>query len=157
MTNPKFATAINCMDGRTQIPVIDWIKERYPVDYIDTITEPGPNKILAEAKDDHTIESLKKRVEISVHKHGSNLIVIVGHHDCAGNPVDKETQLKETLTAIETVDSWGLEVEIVGLWVDENWNVNEITQNPQSEHRNIYPKNKIQNEHTITEPEHNTA
>ena len=47
----KFATAINCMDGRTQIPVIEWLKKEYGVDYVNMINEPGPNKILAENRD----------------------------------------------------------------------------------------------------------
>lgn len=34
----KFATAINCMDGRVQIPVIEYIKSKYEVDYVDMIT-----------------------------------------------------------------------------------------------------------------------
>jgi len=51
MSNQKFATAINCMDGRVQTPVIKWLKNEYKVNYIDMITEPGPNKILAESKE----------------------------------------------------------------------------------------------------------
>ena len=30
------------------------------------------------------------------------------------------------LTAIKTVKSWGLNVEITGLWIDENWRVCEV-------------------------------
>jgi hypothetical protein len=50
-----FATAINCIDGRTQIPLIEFIKRNYAIDYIDLITEPGPNKILAENTDKETL------------------------------------------------------------------------------------------------------
>lgn len=123
----KFMTAINCMDGRTQVPVIEFLKNKYGLDYVDMITEPGPNRILAEGKDKPTIGSIKRRVEISITKHGSKLIAIVGHHDCAGNPIDKERQITHIRTAIETIRSWGFKAEIVGLWVDENWKVNEIS------------------------------
>ena len=44
----KFATAINCMDGRTQLPTINWAMKELNVDYVDSITEAGPDKILAE-------------------------------------------------------------------------------------------------------------
>jgi len=47
MLHKRFATAINCMDGRTQEPVITWIKKNYHVDFVDMITEPGPVKYLA--------------------------------------------------------------------------------------------------------------
>jgi hypothetical protein len=40
--------------------------------------------------------------------------------------VDKDTHLKHVRNAIETVKSWGFNAEIIGLWVDENWQVNEV-------------------------------
>ncbi|MEA1933212.1 MAG: carbonic anhydrase [Thermodesulfobacteriota bacterium] len=121
-----FVTAINCMDGRVQLPVIEYMKSRYGLDYVDMVTEPGPNKILAENGDKTTIESIKKRVKISIERHNSKQIAIVGHHDCAGNPADKETQTTHIISAIKTVKSWGLNVQIIGLWVDENRVVSEI-------------------------------
>ena len=70
--------------------------------------------------------AIKKRAKISVERHNSKQIAIVGHHDCAGNPTDKERQIKQILSAIKTVKAWGLNVEIIGLWVDENWRVCEV-------------------------------
>jgi carbonic anhydrase len=127
MGHGSFATAINCMDGRTQIPVIDYIRNKYKVDYVDMITEPGPIRVLAEKMDKPTLESIKRRVEISTEKHGSVHIVIVGHYDCAVNPVEKSTQLKQILESIWTVRSWGLRAETLGLWIDEEWVAHEVT------------------------------
>ncbi|NGX48718.1 MAG: hypothetical protein K940chlam5_00308 [Candidatus Anoxychlamydiales bacterium] len=124
--NKKFATAINCMDGRVQLPVIHWLKKEAQVDYVDMITEPGPNKVLSENKDRIVIESIKKRVEISTKRRILKLIAIVGHFDCLGNPAKKDTQLKEIRSAIEVVKSWNLDAKIIGLWVDENFKVNQI-------------------------------
>ena len=118
-----FATAISCIDGRVQIPVVEYIKRNYAVDYVDMITEPGPNKILSENADRTLIESIKRRVTISAEVHNSKLIAIVGHYDCAGNPLDKETQLSHILAPINTVKSWEFEAQVIGLWVDENWRV----------------------------------
>ncbi|MDD3628039.1 MAG: hypothetical protein PHV06_12065 [bacterium] len=126
MSDKKFATAVNCMDGRVQIPVIEWLKREYNVDYVDSVTEPGPNKIIAEIKSGPTIESIKNRIGISVNKHHSQLIAIVGHFDCAGNPVDKDKQLIQIFTAINAINSWGFKAEVIGLWVDENWNVTRV-------------------------------
>ena len=122
----KFATAINCMDGRVQMPVIEWLKKNYEADYVDMITEPGPNKILAENKDNSTIESIKRRIGISVNKHASKLIAITGHYDCAGNPVEKDTQLKQILLAIKTIELWNYGIQVIGLWIDENWEVCDV-------------------------------
>ena len=123
MAKGRFATAINCMDGRTQLPVIEWMKQAYGVDYVDAVTEPGPVRILAEAPDSLPAKSMAGRVAISVEKHGSRNIAIVTHHDCAGNPVGREEQTVQLRAAIETVRGWGFKPEVVGVWVDEKWQV----------------------------------
>ena len=120
----KFATAVNCMDGRVQEPVINFLKNNYGVDYVDMITEPGPDKILAENTDKFKVNSIKERVDISVNKHGSGIILMVGHGDCAGNPVDKQTHISETLSSVEVLKSWFPNVKVIPVWIDENWIVN---------------------------------
>jgi hypothetical protein len=126
MNKKCFATAINCMDGRVQRPVFDYILTQYGVDYVDMITEAGPDRILAENMDETTIASIRQRVEISVFKHHSQLIAVAGHCDCAGNPVDEEIQQKHLRDAVEFVRTWRLPVEVIGLWVDENWQATRI-------------------------------
>lgn len=125
----KFATAINCMDGRTQIPVTEWLKENYKVDYVDMITEPGPDGVLSKNIDNQIIESLRRKAEISAYKHNSKIIVIAGHHDCAGNPVDKDTHINQIKLSVQTIKSWGLPFEkVIGLWVNENWEIEKIVE-----------------------------
>ena len=72
------------------------------------------------------MNSIKARLDISVNKHGSKVIVVVGHYDCAGNPVGKEIQLEQIKKSVETIKSWFPDVEVVGLWVNENWEVEKI-------------------------------
>ena len=122
------ATAINCISGRVQIPVISYIIHTYGVAYVDMITAPGVNKLLAEGLYLTTTELIKKSAEISVNGHGSRLIAIVGHDHCSGNPAEKDVQRKQTLTAVRTVDSWALNARVIGLWVDEHLKVSEIQQ-----------------------------
>jgi len=125
MSKTRFVIAINCMDGRVQLPVIEWMKKTYHADYVDMVTEPGPIKHLAENNPDY-VSSIKHRVEISVHKHGSNVVAVVGHYDCAGNPVEKEVQLEQLDRSIELLKTWGLDATFLQLWVDEHWNVVQI-------------------------------
>lgn len=125
MAQATFATAINCMDGRTQQPVTEWMKREFGVDYVDAITEPGADKALTTGPAAQ-VASIRSRVLISVDGHGSRNIAVVGHHDCAGNPVSKESHLEMTRKAVEVVASWGLSVRVLGLWVDEDWQVEVI-------------------------------
>jgi len=127
MDGKKFATAVSCMDGRVQEPISRYIKERFGVDYIDTITEPGPNKILAENSPPQIVESIRNRIEISLNKHKSNLIVISGHYDCAGNPTTMENQIIQIRKAKDNLSKGYPGVNILGLWVDETWNVQEVS------------------------------
>ena len=117
----KFACAINCMDGRVQDAVKNYMKENYGVDYVDMVTEPGPNKILADNSDLAVIKNIKKRVEISVRHHGSKVVAIIGHFKCAGNPVPKEEQIKQLAEAKKTVEAMGFSAEVILLYVEGDW------------------------------------
>ena len=122
----RFSTAISCMDGRILLPVVDYMKNVCGADYVDMITEAGPNKILSENVDRAAVESLRKKVGRSVVNHGSKLIAVVGHHDCSGNILGRAGQAVHIQEAIRTVQSWGYNAKVIGLWVDENWTVEEL-------------------------------
>lgn len=125
MQQTKFGTVFNCMDGRTQIQVNQFLREKYGLDYVDTITEPGVDGILS-GDSGGLIDYLKEKAGISINKHGSGIIAIVGHHDCAGNPVDKTTHIEQVKTSIDKVTSWGFPADVIGIWVNENWEVEVI-------------------------------
>jgi len=127
MAEGKFAAVINCMDGRTQIPAIEIMKKQFNVDYVDTITEPGPIKILSSNDNQSQIDSIKNRLDISITKHGSNAVGVVAHFDCAGNPVEKKKQLLQLDRSVELIKSWGYDIKVVKLWIDENWSAYVIS------------------------------
>ncbi len=124
MEEGKFGTLINCIDGRTQLPAISWIKENYSLDYVDNITEPGPDKLISEGK----IELLKSKINISIKLHGSNLIVVSGHHNCAGNPVSKEEHLSQIRKSIGVIKSLEMSVEVIGIWINDKWEIEPVKE-----------------------------
>jgi carbonic anhydrase len=124
--NEKFVTVINCMDGRVQVPVNQYMLETFNADYLDTITEAGPNKILSEGIDEGLVGSIKSRHEVSTMKHHSKVVAIVGHYDCGGNPADEIKQIEEIEASVKLVKSWNSEIHVFGIWVDENWVVNPL-------------------------------
>ena len=126
MSSHQFATAINCMDGRVQVPVIEYIKAEYQVDYVDMITEAGPIFALSQSGENETAESIRKRTELSIRKHRSRLVALVAHDDCAGNPVGKEAQIQQMHQALKNVAAWEIGVQVVGLWVDNNKEVKRV-------------------------------
>ena len=122
-------TVINCMDGRVQLPAIRYLQKRFNVEYVDSITEPGPNLILAEEKSITSIESILERLRISIENHNSVGVAIVGHHDCAGNPAPQSDQIIHTQKAAQFLRQQYENIEIIGLWIDKNWKVHEVTEN----------------------------
>jgi carbonic anhydrase len=121
-----FCTAINCMDGRTQLPVNDFMSKIHEVTNVDTITEPGPARILGDEEDPRLVDSILHRVRISVENHDSQGICVVGHHDCAGNPVDKATQLDQISRSVEMLREHFPGLKVIGLWVNEQWVVERV-------------------------------
>ncbi len=121
-----FCTSIHCLDGRIQEPIINFLKEQYNLSYVDAITEPGPCKILAENSNEILVNSIIQRVKISIDKHKSQLIAISGHYDCAGNPADAEMQREQIKKSIKYCRNIYPDVEIIGLWIDEQWKVNRV-------------------------------
>ncbi|MDD9822709.1 MAG: hypothetical protein OXU98_07500 [Gammaproteobacteria bacterium] len=122
----RFYTVVNCMDGRVQLPVIDYIKNRFDVEFVDSVTEAGPNRILAEGVDSRAVDAILARVQISVEKHHSAGIAVAGHHDCAGNPAPKQTQLRHIQAAARFMQKRYPHLPVTGLWVDEKWRVNAV-------------------------------
>ena len=117
-----FATAINCIDGRAQAPAAEYLKSSFGVDFVDMITEPGPNKVISEGVSLETIESIKERVRLSVERNNSRNIAIVGHYDCKGNPASDEEQKRQLAEAVKVIDSWGFPLDaVIAVWLDENF------------------------------------
>jgi len=122
----KFATALNCMDGRTQMPVFKEVQKLSGAEYVDMITEAGIDEIIASGTDAVLLEGIKKRIEISTENHGSKFIAVVGHDGCAGNPVDEATHRLHITTSCMILRKLYPKVTVVGLWVDAEFNTHTV-------------------------------
>ncbi len=127
-----FCTVVNCIDGRVQLPVIRHLQIRFNVEHVDSVTEPGANLVLASHADQASVQSILKRVGISVKKHASVGIVLVGHHDCAANPATEKEQQQHLIAGVEFLCLHYRGMPIIGLWVDENWEVKEVVSSEQA-------------------------
>jgi hypothetical protein len=126
----SFCTAVNCIDGRVQLPVIEFMTERFSVQYVDMITEPGPNRILAGQTNDRQVESMVDKVRFSIEHHDSTGVAVIGHHDCKGNPAEQTEQTVATIAAVKYLRQQFAKYEdvaFIGLWVDKSGSVSEIS------------------------------
>lgn len=112
----RFATSLSCIDGRVQGPLSEWIRRRSGAEYVDTVTEPGMDKALSGGG--AAAEALRKKANISVKAHGSRMIVVSGHADCAGNPVPDDEHVRQIAECVRVAESWGTGAEVLGAFVD---------------------------------------
>jgi hypothetical protein len=129
---PSFCTVINCMDGRVQLPVISYLRKHFGVEYVDCVTTAGPVRTLAEGLREPVIQSILRRVRISMDKHASVGLAVAGHADCAANPESREGQVGQLGAAIAFLRKEFPGVEIIGLWVNAEWQVERITDSGQT-------------------------
>ncbi|HET8907261.1 MAG TPA: carbonic anhydrase [Ktedonobacterales bacterium] len=130
MASGKFAAAINCIDGRAQRPVSEWIRVQFAIDFVDTITQPGPEKALIHGPQT-VIAALRQNVGVSVNAHHSQLIAVAAHFDCAGNPVSHEEHKAQVKAACQVIAEWGYPARVVGLWVNEWWQIEVVADSGQ--------------------------
>jgi len=121
----KFGTCLNCIDGRAHLPVIQWIKREYGLDYVDMITEAGMDGVLA--GDNRDITSIIEKINVSLDKHKSETIFVVGHFDCAGNLVDSKTHKENISSAVNKLKKLKPHCKVTGLWISDKWEVERIT------------------------------
>jgi carbonic anhydrase len=121
-----FCTAINCIDGRVQLPVIMYLQKRFNAEYVDSITEAGPGLVLSESGNPELTRSILNRLKISIEAHQSVGIAVVGHYDCAGNLAPKEEQIVHLHESVGFLLQHYPGMDIIGLWVDEEWDVHEV-------------------------------
>lgn len=123
----SFYTAINCMDGRVQLPVISYLKKQYQVDFVDCITEAGPVRSLADEPEAALARAILDKVEISVKKHHSKGVAVIAHFDCAGNNVSDQVQKKQLSRAAAFLSSKYPDSPVITLWVDADWKVEKLS------------------------------
>jgi hypothetical protein len=125
MAQGTFGTAINCIDGRAQEPVAAWVRDNAHVDYVDTVTIPGADYALTHMTPERMAQ-IRDMVAVSVNAHGSQLIAIAGHFGCAAFDADRTQHEAAIRGAVSVVKGWGLPVRVVGLWVNEQWQIEPV-------------------------------
>ena len=121
---PKFVTCLNCMDGRVQEPMIIWLKESHEAEFVDMITEAGMDGYLI--KNFFLPNPLKQKIDISVRKHGSKDIFVVGHHDCGGHPVDEKTHRDHVIKSVDKLKKQYPNCSVAGVWISDQWTAEKI-------------------------------
>ncbi|KKQ35269.1 MAG: hypothetical protein US51_C0010G0002 [Microgenomates group bacterium GW2011_GWA2_37_6] len=119
-----FFTAIGCMDGRVQDPVAEFGREKFDVRFADTITEAGLVGLFQSNLSDEFVSNLKKKIAVSIEKHHSKGIIIHGHQECAGNPIDDETHKEHVRKAARFIRNFAPDTEVIPVFVvkkDGEW------------------------------------
>ncbi|HEX6799927.1 MAG TPA: carbonic anhydrase [Ktedonobacterales bacterium] len=126
MAEGTFGTAINCIDGRVQAPVAEWVRARFGVQYVDTVTAPGPDGVLTQGTPP-AIALIRDYARVSQEAHHSGVVAIAGHFGCAGYPVPPDEHKTAIRAAAAIVASWGMPMRVIGLWVNEGGQIEVVS------------------------------
>ena len=97
--------------------MVDYLRRKYGVDYVDLITEPGPERALTDSTRPSVQAAIERNARFSVKGHDAELIAVTAHDDCLGNDADSGTRLAQLRAAQQVVTGWSLGVEVIPLWV----------------------------------------
>lgn len=122
----QFGTVLECMDGRPQRKIADYLTTSFGVRYVDTITTAGTVKHLAQ--ETNQTATLLENLAVSVDKHGSRQVAVVAHHDCAGNPVSDKTQRQQLVTAAGRIREIYPDTDVIAIWLNEQWIVEKVSK-----------------------------
>jgi carbonic anhydrase len=120
MDTETFFTSVGCMDGRVQKAIAELGQEKFGAQFPDTITEPGLDGMLANISEaDPRLVDLIRKIEISTDKHHSRGIIVHGHQDCAGNPVDENQHMSDIKKSVEVIQKVAREkgISVIGVYV----------------------------------------
>ena len=101
------------------------MRRTYGVDYVDLITEPGPEWALTDPTRARVQAAIYRNARFSVEGHDAELIAVTAHDDCLGNDADSGTRLAQLRAAQHLVTGWDLGVDVIGLWVHMDGTVEE--------------------------------
>ena len=65
-------------------------------------------------------------IDISVKKHGSRHIFVVGHDDCAGNPLKRSEQEQQLRIVVSRIHGVYQNCQVTALYVDDQWQCTEV-------------------------------
>jgi hypothetical protein len=105
--------AVTCIDGRIQDAVREQLRARCGVQFVDTVTLPGPDSALAAGLGG--LEATVDAIDVSLTAHDSGCVVVVGHTDCAANPVDDATHHDQVERAVRHLRASRPDVVVKGL------------------------------------------
>ncbi len=132
--NETFFTLVGCMDGRVQEAATAFGQEKFGARYPDTITEAGLVGKLT-FTDHDLLDAIKfKVVDVSIGKHHAKGVIVHGHSECAGNPVDDEQQKEDIRRSVEIIKSMVGSTPVVGVFIHRSpqdsthWVAEEVPQ-----------------------------
>lgn len=128
------AVVFMCSDGRLhhgKVNSAETIREYLSVDYTYLIAIPGPDGILTRGSAAEQ-EAASSQFNLLKEAKSPVVVAVVGHCNCAGNPVSDDEHRNDIKEAVNIIRDWGYQGEIVGLLQlhenDASWPLEEVVR-----------------------------
>ena len=124
-----FFTSVGCMEGRIQAVIAKYGQQKFDAKYPDTITEAGLVGLLSNDPSQELLDSIRKKVLVSVEKHHSKGIIVHGHQECAALDAVDNIHKQNILKAAEIIRSMAPNLIVKPAFVvrgNSGWEVEEL-------------------------------
>src|SRR5262245_3075414 len=101
------------------------MRDMLSVDYVDLVTHPGVDGLLAK-EPERAGDILRASIDISIQRHGSPVLALVGHHECAANAGSADLHREQLLRGLRVLQNWELGVKLIALWVNADWQIDVV-------------------------------
>ncbi|MEK7571272.1 MAG: carbonic anhydrase [Patescibacteria group bacterium] len=135
-----FFTVVGCMDGRIQKPLAELGTRLTGAEHPDTLTHPGMVGFLADPDITSTevFERIVQGLNISTQGHKTKGVLVAGHEECLGYPVEDDNHRKTTVRAAEKIKHWFRKLDVHAAYVGREpsglWTARVLPMEPGKEY-----------------------
>jgi hypothetical protein len=132
----KKAIVITCAEPRHHVPevrlfedVLEKLRNDYGVEMAYKIALAGADGILSRGHDAHK-KTMIDQVELLISAGSPVAIAVIGHEDCAGNPVSNEEHCADIQCSCNVLTGVCKEIPVIGFFAkrtdDRTWHLDSV-------------------------------
>jgi hypothetical protein len=129
---PRLATLIAPAGQRTRVGLGPWLRARYGIEQVQTISVSAVewNGLAAERERPHAAERLRDRLSLALLGQ-PELLLVAGHPSVERRWPSWPRSPRHVERIVQRIKSWELPAEVVGVWMNERWDVDECVVEPE--------------------------
>jgi hydrogenase maturation factor len=119
-------TVVCCIDGRIQIPVVEFLRNLWNVEWVDVVTEIAPERLLSDGNEEESVRRIHENITASLVQQLEARLAVASHSGCDCNNVPDEEKREMVRASVRILREAHQDASIIGVWVDETGTVSQL-------------------------------